>query len=165
MTYIAVSKVVIMAKLNKTKAYKKPLDNSDAHFVAEPSTVYNGKIAPSLSTVVKTQNFTFTKFKAIADTINLSLADWALLLYTSERTLLRYAKANVGFNGLQIERILIISQAIALGNIVFGKNLAVWFKTPSIRFNGQSPFEQLFTHGGVQSVINYIGQIQYGNVA
>jgi uncharacterized protein (DUF2384 family) len=155
-----------MADMRKTKTKKYKITENEISMVNEEALLYEtSKTKKETSIVSITVDFTFAKFKAIADTVNFTLADWAELLYMSERTLLRYAKENANFNGLQIERVLIIQELIVLGNQVFGTNLANWLKTPSLRFNGKSPFSQMFTHAGVLSVTNYIGQIQHGNVA
>jgi uncharacterized protein (DUF2384 family) len=155
-----------MSEMRKTKTKKYKVAEEEISMVNEEEVLYEtSKTKKQASVINITADFTFATFKAIADTVNFTLADWAELLYMSERTLLRYAKDNANFNGLQIERILVIQQLLILGNQVFGTNLASWLKTPSIRFNGKAPFSQMFSHAGVLSVTNYIGQIQHGNVA
>ncbi len=106
--------------------------------------------------------FTYKQFLKIANKIDFTLQDWASLLYISERTLQRYAKANTDFNGLQEERILLLQKLIDDGNGLFGKNLAQWLKEPSFKYNGNTPFSKLYTYDGIIDVTRYIGQLEWG---
>jgi uncharacterized protein (DUF2384 family) len=124
-------------------------------------------VSPNAYTTIKTsvKDYTFNDFKKVMAKINFTLAEWADLLCISERTLQRYSKSNAAFNGLQIERILLLDKMLVAGNGLFGKNLESWLKKPSIKYNGSTPFSQLFSYSGIESVINYIGQLEWGVVA
>ncbi|MEZ5046841.1 MAG: antitoxin Xre/MbcA/ParS toxin-binding domain-containing protein [Chitinophagaceae bacterium] len=130
--------------------------------VQEPPTPYYRapqKILPGVLTKV----FRYKHFKQIADKAPFSLLEWANLLYMSERTLQRYAKDNSEFNGMQIERILLMERLIDLGNDFFGKeNFKSWLHTPVLFFNQKPPIHFLVTYDGTLDVINLIGRMQHG---
>jgi uncharacterized protein (DUF2384 family) len=85
------------------------------------------------------------------------------LLSTSERTLHRYAKDGADFNGLQIERILLLEKMIDVGNKFFGKeNFKHWLSDRPFSFNGRMVKENLSTHGGIQETIDLIQRLQHG---
>lgn len=115
---------------------------------------------------VAVKDFTYTFFKKIADKSPFTLSDWAGFLYLSERTLHRYAKDESTFNGLQIERILLLEILINAGNELFGlEGFKNWLLSKPFSLNGQMPKEMLFTHEGIQEVIDVIGRMQYGITA
>lgn len=121
------------------------------------------KIAKPTKTVsIKTVEYQYKHFAKVMQKVDFTLADWAALLCISERTLLRYAKANSAFNGLQVERILLLEKMIDAGVALFGNNLAQWLKQPSFKYNGDTPFSKLFSHDGVINVTRYIGQLEWG---
>lgn len=113
-----------------------------------------------------TREFTYTDFKKIADVAPFVLKEWAGFLHTSERTLHRYAKENSTFNGLQIERILLFKTLIKAGNQLFGKEgFGHWLNRKIFSLRFKTPRELLYTHEGVQEVIDVIGRIEHGIVA
>lgn len=113
-----------------------------------------------------TKEFTYTDFKKIADASPFVLKDWAGFLHTSERTLHRYAKENSSFNGLQIERILLFKTLIKVGNQLFGKEgFGHWMNRKIFSLRFKTPKELLYTHDGVQEVIDVLGRIEHGIVA
>lgn len=65
--------------------------------------------------------FTYNIFKSIADQSPFTLNEWAQLLFISERTLHRYANDEAPFNGLQIDRILLLEELIETGNDFLGE--------------------------------------------
>ncbi|MFM2338532.1 MAG: hypothetical protein RL115_1725 [Bacteroidota bacterium] len=121
--------------------------------------ITTGKKTPFL------ENFSYQHFDKIVQKGPFSLAQWADLLYISERTLQRYAKANGIFSGLLVERILQLEKLILLGNDTFNSQFATWLFIPSFHFNGDTPYQQLFTYVGIEKVINLVGRIQHGIVA
>ncbi|ANH82254.1 hypothetical protein A8C56_15935 [Niabella ginsenosidivorans] len=109
------------------------------------------------------KDFTFTKFKKIADKSPFTLNEWADLLYINERTLHRYAKDGSGFNGLQIERILLLETLIDIGNDFFGKEgFRQWINSRPFSLNGASVKEQLTTHTGIEDVIALLHRLEHG---
>jgi hypothetical protein len=157
---IFVDKCQCMKKTTKSYAIK---DSTTASLANEP--FVNFIAATPLFTnkkPVAVKSFTYKHFKKIADKIDFSLQDWAALLFISERTLQRYAKANSEFNGLQIERILYLEKLIDAGNELFGANFANWLKQPSVKYNGDTPYSKLFSHDGIINVLKYIGQLEWG---
>ncbi|MCH5721184.1 antitoxin Xre/MbcA/ParS toxin-binding domain-containing protein [Niabella hibiscisoli] len=81
----------------------------------------------------------------------------------SERTLHRYAKDDGGFNGLQIERILLLEVLIDIGNEMFGQEgFKSWLQSKPFSLNGEAVKNKLATHNGIQEVIDTLGRIQHG---
>lgn len=112
---------------------------------------------------VLVKDFTYPHFKKIADKGPFTLSEWADLLYMSERTLHRYAKDGSDFNGLQIERILLLEKLIDSGNEFFGQeNFKEWLSYKPFSLNGQKVRDSLFTYEGIQSSIDLIERIQQG---
>lgn len=112
---------------------------------------------------VAVKDFTFAAFKKIADKAPFTIREWADFLHISERTLQRYAKENTAFNGLQIERILLFKILIESGNKIIGKaNFKQWLLQPHFATQFKPPFSLLFTHEGVQEVIDILGRIEHG---
>jgi len=109
------------------------------------------------------KDFTYTHFKRIADRGPFSLNEWADLLYLSERSLHRYAKEGDGFNGLQIERILLLAKLIDIGNEFFGKDgFHQWLHSRPFSLNGAMVKELLSTHTGIQEVIDLLHRMEHG---
>lgn len=67
---------------------------------------------------IELNDFRYSSFKAILDKSPFTIGEWAQLLYMSERTLHRYAKDQAAFNGLQIERILVLEEFIDEGTSI-----------------------------------------------
>ncbi|ULT41478.1 DUF2384 domain-containing protein [Niabella defluvii] len=85
------------------------------------------------------------------------------MLFISERTLHRYAKDDGGFNGLQIERILLLEVLIDIGNETFGQEgFKSWLQSRPFSLNGEIVKSKLTTHNGIQEVIDTLGRIQHG---
>jgi putative toxin-antitoxin system antitoxin component (TIGR02293 family) len=147
-----------MAKKIKNYTTKK----EQSITVQEPALGYFAATLPTPKVKVTTKDFTYKDFKKVSSKVDFTLAEWADLLCISERTLQRYSKSNTAFNGLQIERILLLERMINDGRSLFGKNLVSWLKKPSFKYNGHTPFSMLSSFEGIQSVIDYIGQLEYG---
>ena len=152
------------AVMKKTIKYNTE-NNDNQLIVTEPFTFYEMH-APATKKEVILKDFTFSEFKKIADQATFTLKEWADFLHTSERTLQRYAKDNSSFNGLQIERILLFKKLIKEGNKQFGKEkFGTWINRKLFSLNFKTPREFLFTHDGVQEVINILGRLEHGIVA
>ncbi|MCF3109328.1 hypothetical protein LL912_11100 [Niabella sp. CC-SYL272] len=109
------------------------------------------------------KDFTYAHFKKIADKGPFTLNEWADLLYISERSLHRYAKEGSGFNGLQIERILLLSALIDAGNDFFGKEgFRLWLHSRPFSLNGSVVKEYLTTHNGIQTIIDLLHRMEQG---
>lgn len=112
---------------------------------------------------VEIEDLKYSSFKPILDKSPFTIAEWALLLYVSERTLHRYAKEDLSFNGLQTERILLIEELIDTGLDLFGKEgLKEWVHSSPFSLGGIKVFDQLFTHQGIQATIDILHRIQHG---
>lgn len=146
--------------MKKNSKKYKPV--SKPTIVSEPALVY--PIAPkAVKKEILLKDFTYAHFKKISDKGPFSLADWAELLFISERTLHRYAKDNNGFNGLQIERILLLESLINSGNELFGKEgFKTWIHSSPFSLGGTVVKEMLTTHSGIQEVIDTLGRMQHG---
>ncbi len=150
--------------MKKTIKYKTE-NNENQLIASEPFTFYEMPAHTAKKEVIL-KDFTFSEFKKIADQATFTLKEWADFLHTSERTLQRYAKDNSSFNGLQIERILLFKKLIKEGNKQFGKeNFGIWINRKIFSLNFKTPRELLFTHDGVQEVINILGRLEHGIVA
>lgn len=158
-----------MKKPAVKKLYTKISDDSSAtnesalsyytpNFIHKPLTTKSHK-------AVELKDFTFTDFKKVADKIPLSLAEWAKILHTSERTLHRYALDNSSFNGLQIERILHMKKLVAKGNQVLGSGFKGFLESRPFSLQHQTVKSLLTTYDGIQSVIDTLGRIEHGIVA
>ncbi len=150
--------------MKKTIKYKT--ENNENQIIASEPFAFYEMPAHAAKKEVILKDFTFSEFKKIADQATFTLKEWADFLHTSERTLQRYAKDNSSFNGLQIERIFLFKKLIKEGNKQFGKeNFGIWINRKIFSLNFKTPRELLFTHDGVQEVINILGRLEHGIVA
>lgn len=109
-------------------------------------------------------DFTYKKFHKIAHQIPFTLQEWANILHLSERTLQRYAKDNIAFEGIYVDKILHIQELLQLGLAIFdsGEILYKWLKKEKNIFNHKLNFESLFSTRGIQETIDELGRIQHG---
>lgn len=130
--------------------------------VSDYETIY--ETAPKSSKKeVAIEDFTYRHFQKIADKAPFTLNEWAELLYISERSLHRYAKDGSGFNGLQIERILLLETLIDVGNALFGKEgFRQWVQSRPFSLNRALVMEHLTTHAGIQGVIDLLQRLEHG---
>ncbi|MGC4232928.1 MAG: DUF2384 domain-containing protein [Niabella sp.] len=144
------------------KALKKYNPNISATIVSEPEIIY--RITPKNSkTETLVKDFTYKDFKKILNKGAFTLAEWADMLFMSERTLHRYAKDDGGFNGLQIERILLLETLIDTGNEMFGREgFKTWLQSRPFSLGGEVAKSKLTTHQGIQEIIDTLGRIQHG---
>lgn len=140
--------------------YKQRIKESKAE---EPEVVYSRsvKILPSVN------DFTFSDFKKVADKTPFTLAEWALVLHLSERTLQRYAKNNSSFAPIHAERFMQINQVLTRGKKVFGsiEGFYSWLHSSPPNLDGDLSFASLTSFEGIQKVLIQIGRIEHGILA
>jgi Protein of unknown function (DUF2384) len=165
LSYICVTNVFFMKK--KLKEYT--IQEDAISMVNEPVAMFiSTPVLPFLhkqktTNTLSTKEFTYKNFKKIIDKSPFTIAEWATLLFISERTLQRYAKENSNFGGLHIERILHLEKLINAGNELFGKNkFGDWLQEPLFHFKGNTAFNQLTTFEGINEVYTLIGRIEHG---
>lgn len=109
-------------------------------------------------------DFTFKKFKKVADLVPFTQAEWASILHLSERTLQRYAKSNTSFEAIYTDRILHIQELINMGLETFADANALyrWLQREKSVLGSTLTFESLYSSRGIQEIIDEIGRIQYG---
>jgi hypothetical protein len=154
----SVHKLYSKTKQESSTAQEPLLNFYTPNYLYKPTVTKNNKPA-------ELKDFTFTDFKKVADKIPLSLAEWAKILHTSERTLQRYAIDNSCFNGLQIERILHMKKLVTLGNKLLGNGFKSFLQSKPFALQHQSVKSQLTTYEGIQRVIDLLGRIEHGIVA
>lgn len=105
--------------MKKRVARKKPLKSylpGDEYFSrAEEPIVYYGKNPSQLMV----RDFSYSRFKKVYDMAPFSFKDWAGFLHLSERTLLRNASENKPFEGIYIERIIMLERLFKKGIEIF----------------------------------------------
>ncbi len=140
---------------------KKYNPSTPANRVSEAAAIY--QITPKGADV---KDFTYGHFKKILSRGPFTLGEWADMLFISERSLHRYAKDNGGFNGLQIERILLLETLIDMGNELFGQDgFKTWLQSRPFSLGGEVAGHKLSSHAGIQDVIDTLGRLQHGITA
>ncbi len=143
------------------KATKRHRPNIKPNLPQEPAAVY--RIGASDRAEMAVTDFTYLDFKKIVNKGPFTLADWAAMLFVSERTLHRYAKEGGGFNGLHIERILHLETLIDMGNDLFGGDgFKIWLQSRPFSLGGDVAKSKLVSHSGIQDVIDMMGRLQHG---
>lgn len=144
---------------NKLKKYKPGITKD---IVSEPASIYHiGHKVQKKEVLVK--DFIYNDFKKVLDKGPFTMADWADMLFISERSLHRYAKQDGSFNGLQIERILLLEALIDVGNDMFGNDgFKTWLQSRPFSLGGVIVKDTLNTHHGIQDAIDILGRIQHG---
>ncbi|GAC1440835.1 MAG: hypothetical protein NVSMB63_07800 [Sediminibacterium sp.] len=143
-----------MAKIKKyTQLPEKPLKTEEA-----------AAVHPPVRKPLAVADFTFKKFQKIAARVPFTQSEWAHILHLSERTLQRYAKGNISFEGIYTDRILHIQNLIEMGLETFTSADALyrWLKREKHVLGQPLNFESLYSSRGIQEVIDEIGRIQYG---
>ena len=108
-------------------------------------------------------DFSYEHFNTVVKKSPFTLSEWADLLHISERTLQRYAKDNASFNGLQIERILLLEHLIDAGNDMFGEEgFKSWLDYKPFSLNGEPVRAFMGTHAGIQMIIDLLGRMAHG---
>ncbi len=108
--------------------------------------------------------FTYRKFKKIADKVPFTQSEWAGILHLSERTLQRYAKNNGSFEGIYTDRILQLQELIDLGLSTFtsADSFYQWLKKDKIVMGQLLNFQSLASARGIQETIHQLSRIQQG---
>ena len=137
-----------MAKAKKIQPTPQP------PVVEEPVAAYLPAIA----------EFTYRKFKKVADLVPFTQAEWASVLHLSERTLQRYAKNNGSFEGLYTDRILQLQELVETGLATFSSADAFykWLKKDKHVMGHVLNFSSLSTTRGIQETLNQLVRIQQG---
>lgn len=137
-----------MAKAKKIPSAPHP------PIVEEPVTSYLPAVA----------EFTYRKFKKIADLVPFTQAEWAGILHLSERTLQRYAKNNGSFEGIYTDRILQLQELIETGLVTFSSPEAFyqWLKKDKPVMGHILNFNSLSAGRGIQETLNQLVRIQQG---
>lgn len=132
---------------------------------ARPSTVEESAAgyAPTKK-IVAVADFTYRKFRKIADMVPFTQNEWSGMLHLSERTLQRYAKNNSSFEGLYTDRILLLQEMITLGLETFtsAETFYQWLKKEKNVLGHPLNFSSLSSERGIQETIDQISRIQYG---
>jgi uncharacterized protein (DUF2384 family) len=116
---------------------------------------------------VALKDFDYTEFRSIADATPFSIAEWAVFLHLSERTLQRYAKSNGVFGGMQAERALQIERLVKEGKQTLGseKKFYQWLQSAPVTLEGSIGIESLSSNDGIQQVHIELKRIQHGLLA
>lgn len=138
-----------------------PAANVTASLLNEPMALYmpaNMKKNPVVA------EFSYKKFQKIADKVPFTQKEWSNILHLSERTLQRYAKGNISFEGIYVDRIIQLDELIALGLETFdnASSFYDWLKREKHILGHTLNFESLFSTQGIQMVHNEIGRILHG---
>jgi uncharacterized protein (DUF2384 family) len=108
--------------------------------------------------------FTYRKFKKIADKVPFTQSEWAGILHLSERTLQRYAKNNGSFEGIYTDRILQLQELIDIGLTTFTSpdSFYQWLKKDKLVMGQLLNFQSLSSARGIQETIHQLARIQQG---
>lgn len=120
----------------------------------------------ALVTVIR-DGIDYKTFERVAVKTPLKDNDWAVVLDTTTRTLVRYKKDNKTFAPKQTEKIIEIQQLMQYGNEVFGDmdSFHSWLMMENVAMGGVSPKELLDTSVGLGIVKDMLGRIEHGILA
>tara|TARA_R110002049_G_scaffold78986_1_gene201553 strand:+ start:4646 stop:5251 length:606 start_codon:yes stop_codon:yes gene_type:complete len=109
----------------------------------------------------------YKTFEIVAARTPLKDKDWAQVLDTTLRTLIRYKKDNKTFAPKQTEKIIEIQQLMQYGEEVFGDiaSFHAWLRMHNVALGGISPKELLDTSVGLGIVKDSLGRIEHGILA
>jgi len=109
-------------------------------------------------------DFTYSRFKKVYVIAPFSFKDWAGFLHLSERTLLRYASENKSFEGIYIERILMLERLFKKGIEVFATADAFfsWLIKPKKVMSFVLDKSALSTTEGILALEDELGRIEHG---
>jgi len=109
----------------------------------------------------------YQTFQVIIDKTPFNVNEWATLLDTTTRTLVRYKKDNKKFASKQTETIIEIQQLMKYGEEVFGNlnNFHTWLTTENVAMGGVVPKDLLDTSVGLGMVKDFLGRIEHGILA
>ncbi len=119
-----------------------------------------------LVTVIR-DGIDYKTFESVAVKTPLKDKDWAIVLDTTLRTLVRYKKDNKTFAPKQTEKIVEIQQLMQYGEEVFGDmdSFHSWLMIDNVAMGGVSPKELLDTSVGLGIVKDALGRIEHGILA
>jgi len=109
----------------------------------------------------------YKTFESVALKTPLKDKDWAIVLDTTLRTLIRYKKDNKTFAPKQTEKIVEIQQLMQYGEEVFEDmdSFHSWLMMNNVSLGGVSPKELLDTSVGIGIVKDTLGRIEHGILA
>ncbi|WP_430909539.1 type II RES/Xre toxin-antitoxin system antitoxin [Maribacter sp. 2-571] len=109
----------------------------------------------------------YKTFESIALKTPLKEKDWAIVLDTTPRTLMRYKKDNKTFAPKQTEKIIEIQQLMHYGQTVFGATASFhsWLTHENVGMGGVCPITLLDTSVGLGMVKDALGRIEHGILA
>ena len=109
----------------------------------------------------------YKAFESVAANTPLRDKDWATILDTTLRTLMRYKKDNKTFAPKQTEKIIEIQQLMQYGEAVFGDiySFHSWLAMRNVAMGGICPKELLDTSVGLAIVKDALGRIEHGILA
>jgi uncharacterized protein (DUF2384 family) len=140
-------------------------EHTDKFIVSEPMVAgYGTAISEPLNNYLSTE-MSYNSFKNILDLNVFTIAEWAGFLQLSERTMHRYAKENLSFNGILTERINLLHTLITEGISLFGSKFKAWLNTEPYSLFGQKPIQILYTQKGISEVYKIMKRLQHGIVA
>jgi high-affinity nickel permease len=145
-------------KRKKTKPY---LPEDKINTAEEPSSFYQARLLQPHLMVI---DFTYSRFKKVYDMAPFSFKDWAGFLHLSERTLLRYASENKSFEGIYIERILMLERLFKKGIEVFATPDAffTWLIKPKKVMGYVLDKSALSSTEGILALEDELGRIEHG---
>jgi uncharacterized protein (DUF2384 family) len=150
-----------MKKQKVIKIYESiEVDN----IVSEPAVLYETSKVPNIYKYLATE-LSYNNFKLILDLNVFTIAEWASLLQISERTMHRFAKENLSFNGILTERINLLHVLLKEGISLFGPHFKAWLNSEPFNLYGQMPINMLNTHIGIVEVFKIMKRLQHGIVA
>ena len=100
---------------------------------------------------------------ALAESLQVTIAELTKYLHVSERTLQRYAPEKRLSSTLS-DRILQIAKVYARSSEVFedAEDAARWLKQPNIALGNTEPLELLDTAAGIEMVLDELTRMEYG---
>lgn len=145
-----------MAKAKKVRSGTTPM-----RIMEEPAIPYSPVQKQPQPLIAE---FTYRKFKKMADKVPFTQSEWAGILHLSERTLQRYAKNNGAFEGIYTDRILQMQELIETGLATFSsaETFYQWLKKDKIVMGQLLNFNSLASGRGIQETIHQLSRIQQG---
>lgn len=138
-------------------------DKNLQNLLKEPSLAYQA--TPSRMELVQLSRKGVQKevLDNLADTLGVTMKEFAKLLPVTERTLQRRKPGSL-LNRVVSEHAILISEVIAKGLDVFGEEATFqqWMHEASISLGGNTPFSLLDTAIGAQMVQEELNKLEYG---
>jgi putative toxin-antitoxin system antitoxin component (TIGR02293 family) len=147
---------------------KKAIDSKTIKYVAkEKPPVVEEPTANYMRSIIafpSSNKFTYKDFKTIAESTPFTIAQWALMLHVSERTLQRYAKNNSSFAPINAERALQIIKLIKKGIDILGSvdKFYNWLNRNPYMLEGNLSLQSLTTSDGINDVLTQLNRIEQG---